>query len=64
MIIGVDGGFRADFTAKDFDGAVGDDLIGVHVGLGAGAGLPDNEGEMIIKLAVDDVIGGFGDGVA
>ena len=50
----------AEFAAEDFDGAVGDDLVGVHVGLGAGAGLPDDEGEMIVEFAGDDVVAGLG----
>ncbi|RUP52236.1 hypothetical protein BC936DRAFT_150062 [Jimgerdemannia flammicorona] len=30
-------------------------LIDIHVGLGAGAGLPDDEGEVIEKLALNDL---------
>ena len=43
--------------------AVGDDLIGVHVRLCAGAGLPDDEREVLVKLAGDDFVAGrFNDG--
>ncbi len=39
-------------AAGNFNGAVGDDLVGVHVGLGAGAGLPDHQREVVIQLAI------------
>ena len=32
----------SQFAAQDLNGAVGDHLVGVHVALGAGAGLPDH----------------------
>jgi NADPH:quinone reductase-like Zn-dependent oxidoreductase len=42
------------------DGAVGDDLVGVHVGLGAAAGLPHHQREVVVELAGDDLVGGAG----
>ena len=48
-------------AAGHLDSAIGDDFIGVHVGLRAGAGLPDDKREMIIQLAGDDLIGGLDD---
>src|SRR6202012_3015333 len=46
------------------DGAVGDHFIGIHVGLGARARLPDNQWEMIVELAVDHFLGGSDNGLA
>src|SRR5450432_3021451 len=48
----------AEFAAEQFVGAIGDHLVDVHVGLGAGAGLPDHEREVIVELAVDDLLRG------
>ena len=43
----------AEFAAQQHVGAVGDHLVEVHVGLGAGAGLPDDQREVIVELAFD-----------
>jgi hypothetical protein len=40
------------------EGAVGDDLVRVHVRLRAAAGLPDRQGEVIVERAADDLVGG------
>ena len=48
MIVGVDGGLAAELAAEQLDGAVGDDLVGVHVGLGAGPRLPDYQREVVV----------------
>ena len=61
VVVGMDGGFRPHLAAGHFDGAVGDDLVGVHVALRAGAGLPDAEREMVVELAGDDFVGGLRD---
>ena len=37
VIIRMDRGLAAQFSAQQLDGSVGDDLVGVHVGLGPGA---------------------------
>ena len=64
MVVGMDRRFGAETAAQHLDGAVGDDLIGVHIGLGAGAGLPDGQGKVIVELAVDHFLGGSDDGLA
>ena len=52
---------RAQLAARHFDGAVGDDLVDVHVGLGAAAGLPDAQRELVVELAGDDFVGSLHD---
>ena len=42
--------------------SVRDDLVGVHVGLGARTGLPDDQREVVVELAGDDFVTGLGDG--
>ena len=64
MVVRVDRLLGALFAAQHLDGAVGDDLVGVHVGLGAGSGLPDHEREVVVELAVDDFLRGGDDGLA
>ena len=39
--------------------AVGNDLVGVHVGLRAGSGLPDDQREMVVQLAGRDLLTGL-----
>ncbi len=63
MVVGVDGIAGADLAAGDLDGAVGNDLVGVHVGAGTGAGLEDIDDEVVVESAVDDFGGGGGDPV-
>lgn len=63
VVVGVDGLLGAELTSQKLDGAVGDDLVDVHVGLGAGAGLPHNEGEVVEELALNDLIGSLDNGV-
>ena len=46
VIVGMDRRLGAELAAELFVGAVGDHLVDVHVGLGAGAGLPDHQREM------------------
>ena len=48
VIIGVHRSLAAQFSSEQLNGSVGDDLVGVHVGLGAGACLPDHQGEVVI----------------
>jgi hypothetical protein len=48
-----DGGFAAARGAEELAGAIGDELVGVHVCFSAGAGLPDCQGKV-----VDEVEGG------
>jgi hypothetical protein len=49
--LGWTGRLLAALAAEQLGGAVGDHLVGVHVGLGAGAGLPDDEREVVVELA-------------
>ena len=37
VVIGMDRRLAAQLSAQQLDGSVGDDLVGVHVGLGPGA---------------------------
>lgn len=64
VVVGMDGLLAAHGAAQDLDGPVGDDLVGVHVGLRAGAGLPDHEGEVVEVLQVGHLGGGLLDGLA
>ncbi|MDQ1079876.1 hypothetical protein QE401_002402 [Pseudoroseomonas cervicalis] len=48
--------------AQQLIGAVRDDLVGVHVGLGAAAGLPDGQREIGVAQAFRHLGGGAGDG--
>jgi hypothetical protein len=41
VVVGMNGLFAAHDAAGNFDGAVGNDFVDVHVGLRAAAGLPD-----------------------
>ena len=41
VVVGMDGFFRAHFSARKLDRAVGNDLVDVHVRLRSGPGLPD-----------------------
>ncbi len=61
VIVGMDRLFRSHLAAGNFDGAVGDDLVHIHVGLGAAAGLPDAQRELIVELAGDHFVGGLHD---
>ena len=64
VVVGVDGLLAAHLSAQNLNGSVGDDLVGVHVGLGAGAGLPDDEGEVVEELAVGDFLGSLLDSLS
>lgn len=58
MIIGVHH-LGSEFTTEDFDSTVRDNFVGVHVGLGTGTGLPDDKGEVVVKLALNDLVSGL-----
>ena len=47
----------AHLAAENFNRAVGDHFIGIHVGLRAGPGLPDDKREMLVQLAFNDFLG-------
>jgi hypothetical protein len=61
VIVGMHGLLGAHFAPQHLDGAVGDHLVGIHVGLGAGARLPDDEGEVGVELAFDHLLRGLDD---
>ena len=48
VIVGVDGSLAAQLSTQQLDGSVGDHLVSVHVGLGAGPRLPDHQREVVI----------------
>ena len=56
--------FGAFYTACDFDGAIRDNLVGVHVALSAGAGLPDAKREVGVEFSRDDFIRRLRDEIA
>ncbi len=62
MVVRVDQ-LAAEFSAQDLGRAVGDDLVGVHVGRGPGTGLEDVDDEVRVESAVHDFAGGLFDGV-
>ncbi|MNU66989.1 hypothetical protein D3C71_563160 [compost metagenome] len=62
MIIRVKAGIIAFFVAKQFQRAVGDDLIGIHVGRGAGSALNFIHHELLTQRAGADFAAGLGDG--
>lgn len=64
MVVGVDRLLAAHGPAQDLNCTVGDDLVGVHVGLGARAGLPDNKREMVNQFEVGNLSGGLLDRLA
>ena len=64
MIIRVDRAFRPDIAAQDFDRAIGDDFIGVHIGAGAGAGLENVHREMSIVTTGRHRIACLDDGIS
>lgn len=64
VVVGVDRLLAAHCAAEDLDGTVGDDLVGVHIGLGAGARLPDDEGEVIDELKGSHLLSSLLDGLS
>ncbi len=58
------GFFEPIVPAGELDRAVRDDLVGVHVRLRAAAGLPDDQREMSVELASDDLVGRAHDEIA
>ena len=61
MVVGVHGLLGAELAARDFDAAIGDDLVDIHVALRAAAGLPDAEGEVVVEFAGGDFVRGLDD---
>ena len=56
VVVGVDRVLGADLAPCYLDRTVCDDLIGVHIGLGSAAGLPDHERKMIVEPTIDDFL--------
>ena len=57
LIVGMDLAAHAALAAQELAGAVGDDLVHVHVRLRAAAGLPDDQGKLGVVLAGDHLVG-------
>ena len=51
VVVGMDLAALAALAAQELAGAIGDDLVHVHVGLRAAAGLPDDQGKLGVVLA-------------
>src|SRR5207245_7014373 len=58
VVVGMNGLFAAHFAAGNFDGAIRDDFVDIHVGLRAAAGLPNAKREVRAEFSLDDFIGG------
>ena len=63
MVVWVHGNFGAHRAAKDLDGPVGDDLVGVHVGGGPRPRLEDIHGELAVQFTVNHLGGAGYDGL-
>jgi len=61
VVIGMDQ-LPAALAAEQFPGAIGDDLVGVHVGRSAGAGLENIQDELAVPLAINDLLGRLDNG--
>lgn len=55
VVVGVNE-LAPDLPSHVLDCPVGDDFVHVHVRLRAGASLPDDKREVIIELALDDLV--------
>ncbi len=64
VIVWINRMFRAARRAEQFIGAIGDDLIEVHVGLRAGPCLPNEQGKLGVEAAAFDFARRRGDRVA
>src|SRR5436305_4506479 len=56
MVVGMDRLFGSHLAAGNFDGAVRNDFVHVHVRLRTAARLPDAQRKLVIQLARDDFI--------
>lgn len=57
VVVGVDGLLGTHGATEDLDSSVGDDFVGVHVGLGTRASLPNDEREVVEELEVGNLFG-------
>jgi hypothetical protein len=62
VVVGVDGVLRAELSAQDLDGPVGDDLVRVHVGRGPRTRLEDVEHELVVQRSRYYLLRGGDDG--
>ena len=58
VVIGVDNAFLTQFAAVQHVGAVGNDFVQIHVGLGAGAGLPNHQRKLLVQLMCQNFVAG------
>ena len=63
MIIGVDDGIIAFFSAQKLNGSVGNDLVGVHIGRGTGTALNGVYNKLTVQLSGYDFITGADNGL-
>ncbi|MNZ69082.1 hypothetical protein D3C78_873730 [compost metagenome] len=59
MVVGVHWRLAATALAGQFVGPPGDHFVDVHVALGAAAGLPDHQRELVVMLAAQHFVGGL-----
>lgn len=64
MVVRVNGLLATLLSSKNLNSTVRDHLVGVHVGLGTGAGLPDNEREVVKELALGNFSGSLLNGLS
>lgn len=63
MIVWVYRVFGVDYVIKDFDCVVGDDFVGVYVGLGVRVGLLDYQWKVVVKFVFENFICGLNDSI-
>jgi hypothetical protein len=61
VIVGVHRTLAATGLARQLVGTAGDHFVGVHVALGAAAGLPHHQGKLVVMLTVEHLVGGLFD---
>ena len=61
LVVGVNQALAASLAAEQFRGTVGQYLVNVHIGLRAGAGLPNRQRKLVGMLAAAHFIGGSDD---
>src|SRR5690606_19702592 len=61
VVVRVTRALAAALAAEERDRAVGDALVGIHVGLRARAGLPHDQREVLVELPVGNFPGSPGD---
>ena len=61
VVVGMNGTLLSPPPSQDLAGTVGEHLVDVHVGLGAGPGLPDHEGELLRVAPPEDLVRGGND---